>query len=231
MADTVSLKKNYSALNERLAKLYDESGVRRSFTVPYVGGQEMADHVAAVGQAASQNGGLTANLVTSAHHSDGKGWGSGDGHTVGHPVEKLRQTIIPKDDENAKAVIAAAQKCITDFKFLLGDDDPAVQTAQGQLDLVKPTAAAGMNLQDLGVLVIQIMNKPTQEVAKAHSGTKDGGHSPQLRGPGGATPPEGQEQPETAQGGAQGGGEGSEAQTASSTPESAPAAAQAPQQA
>lgn len=227
MTDTVSLKKNYSALNERLAKLYDESGVRRSFTVPYIEGQAISDHISAVGQAASQNGGLTSNLVTSAHHSGGKGWGSGDGQTVGHPVEKLRQTIIPKEDENAKAVIAAAQKCITDFKFLLGDDDSSVQTAQGQLNLIKPTAGAGMNLQDFGVLVIQIMNKPTQEVAKAHSSTKSGGHAPQLRGPGPAAPSEGQEQPETAQGAPQEGEQAPIGTQEVSAPQGAPAAAPA----
>ena len=45
MAETVNLKKAYSALNEKLAKLFDESGVRRSFTVPYIEGQEMKDHI------------------------------------------------------------------------------------------------------------------------------------------------------------------------------------------
>jgi hypothetical protein len=195
MADSVNLQKSYSALNEHLAKQFDESGVRRSFTVPYIDGQQMADHVAAVGQAASQSGGLTNNLLTTAHHSGGKGWGSGDGHTVGHPSDKLRSTIILKDDENAKATIAAAQKHLNNIKTLLGEADPIVQTAQGQLDLVKKADGAGMNLLDFGVMLTQVMYAPNQAVARAHSGTKDGGHAPQLRAPGAAAPQESPAEP------------------------------------
>lgn len=230
MPDTVNLKKSFSVLNERLGKQFDESGVRRSFTVPYIAGQPMADHIKSVGQAAAQVGGFTKNLMTTAHHSDGKGWGSADGHTIAHPADKLRATIIPKDDEYAKASIAAAQKHINNFKFLLGDKNPAVVTAQSQLDLVKKTSGAGMNLMDFGVLLTQIMVKPTQNVAQAHSGTKSGGHSPQLRAPLGAAPAEGESQPAPS-GAPQGGVDASEApQTAQAAP-SAPAAAPTPQQA
>ena len=234
MPDTVNLKRNYSVLNERLAKLFDESGVRRSFTVPYIEGQAMDEHINAVGAAASQNGGLTGNLVTSGHHADGKGYGSGDGKTVGHPGEKLRQTIIPKDDENAEAVIEAAQKCVTDFKFLLGDDDPDAQTAQGQLNLVKKTDGAGMNLFDFGVLMIQMMSKSTQAIARAHSGTKKGGHAAHLRGPetetsqnaqGGGSETSGEGQP------AGGESEASESPEAQGAPPAVAPAAPAPQQA
>ena len=223
MAETVNIKKSYSKLNESLARLFDESGVRRSFTVPYLQGQEAKDHIDAVGVASSQNGGLAGNLLTSHHTAEGKGYGSGDGSTIGHPAEKLRQTMIPKDDKNAQAVIDAAQKCVTDFKFLLGDDDPTVQTAQGHLNLVKKTFGSGMSLQDFGVLMIQMMNKPMQAVAQAHNGQKSGGHQAQLRGP---EAQQGQEAPETAQGGAQSADETSEA---SAAPESqgAPPAAQA----
>lgn len=231
MPETVNLQKSYSALNEKLAKLYDESGVRRSFTVPYVEGQTSADHIAAVGQAANNSGGLTANLITTAHHSNGKGWGSGDGHTTGHPGEKLRQTIIPKDDPNAKAVIAAAQKCINNFKFLLGDDDPTVQNAQGHLDLVKKSNAAGMNLFDLGVLVLNIMLAPTQAVGRAHAGAQPGGHDAKLHvhqeaaGGGAGTQ-------ETPQGGEQAGGEPPTATSAAPEAAGASAAASAvPEQA
>lgn len=224
MPDTVNLKKDYSTLNERLAKLFDESGVRRSFTVPYIEGQAMADHINAVGTAATDNGGLTGNLLTSGHHSDGKGYGSGDGKTVGHPAEKLRQTIIPKDDENAASAIEAAQKCVTDFTFLLGDDDADAQTAQGHLNLVKKTNGAGMNLFDFGVLMIQMMVKPSQAVARAHSGTKKGGHAAHLRGPEAGQP---QEQPEQAQGGAQEEEQAPEGQEAAPAAPGAPAPAQA----
>ncbi len=226
---TVNIKKDYSRLNELLAKLYDESGVRRSFTVPYVEGRAMADHINAVGSAAAQNGGLTGNILTSAHHAEGKGYGSGDGQTVGHPAEKLRQTIIPKDDENAKAVIDAAQKCVNDFKFLLGDKDPDATTAQGHLNLVKKTAGAGMNLFDFGVLMIQMMFKPTQAVARAHSGTKSGGHAAHLRAPeAGQAPEQGQEQPQEAAGEAPEAGQAPEGQPSA---QAAPAASQAPEQA
>lgn len=220
---TVNLKKSYSALNEHLTKQFDASGVRRSFTVPYIEGQPMADHINAVGQVATQSGGLTANMLTSAHHSEGKGWGSGDGHTVGHPSEKLRQTIIPKNNEAAKATIAAAQKHINNLKFLLGDKDPSIQTAQSQLDLVKRTDGAGMNLFDFGGMMTQMMVKPTQVVARAHSGTKEGGHSPHPRAPGGAAPQEGQESQPAPQGGAQ------EAEQAPTATQAAPAAPAAPQ--
>lgn len=184
MADKVNLQKSYSALNERLAKLFDESGVRRSFTVPYIDGQTMDQHVESVGQAAVQSGGITGNLLTSAHHSTGKGWGSGDGQTVGHPSEKLRTTVVPKDDENAKAAVSAASTHLNNLEKLLGEDDPAVKSAKGQLQLVKQTDGAGMTLLDFGVMLTQIMYGPTQAVARAHSGNKDGGHAPHLRAPG-----------------------------------------------
>jgi hypothetical protein len=198
MAKSVNLQKSYAALNEKLVQLFDESGVRRAFTVPYIEGQPTADHISSVGQVAQQAGGLTNNLVMTAHHSGGKGYGSGEGHTVGHPAESLRSTLIPKDDEHAKAAINAAQKHLDNLSELLGKDDPVIQTAQGQLDLVKKTDGVGMNLLDFGVMMNQLMYKPMQAVARAHSGTKDGGHAPQLRAPAGGgaqQAPESQEQP------------------------------------
>lgn len=231
MPETVNIKKAYSALNEKLAKLFDESGVRRSFTVPYILGQEMKDHINAVGAAAKQSGGLATNFITSAHHASGKGYGSGDGHTLGHPSEKLRQTIIPKDDERAKETIAAAQKCINNFKFLLGDDDPTVQTAQGQLNLVKPTSGAGMSLFDFGVLVINIMYKPTQAIARAHAGAQPGGHQPTLRAHVEAPSAGGQQSQPEAQGEEQETQEAPTDQSAAPEAQEAPAAAPAPVQA
>jgi hypothetical protein len=74
MADeTVHLKNDYSKLNEALVKLFDESGVKRTFTIPYINGQELKDHINAVGATAQQSGGMTNNLILSAHHSDGQG--------------------------------------------------------------------------------------------------------------------------------------------------------------
>jgi len=231
MADSVSLQKDYSRLNECLIALYDGSGVKRTATVPYIDQQEMSDHIAAVDAALKQSGGLTANVVSTAHHSKGKGWGSSEGHTVGHPSQKLRDTIIPKDDEKAKDAIDAAQKLLNDVKKLLGDKEPAVLTAQGLLDLVKPTSGQGMNLLDFGALLQHLVNKPILAVARAHSGTKEGGHAPHLRAPGKATPIEGAETPKEAQGGTPGAEQAPTAQAAAPEAQTPPvASAAAPQE-
>ena len=205
MAEKINLQKSFSKVNESLVKLFDQSGVRRSFTVPYLDGQSMADHVNAVGQAAGQAGGLGSSLVLTAHHSEGKGYGSADGHTVGHGADALRGTIIPKDDENAKAAIEAAQAHVNNIGKLIGDSDPVIRTANSQLGLVKKSDAAGMNLFDFGVLITQALAQPNQAIARAHSGTKNGGHSVKLRAPGKGIAPE--EEALEAQNG-QGGGEG-----------------------
>lgn len=235
MADEskINLQKSYSALNEKLATQFDESGIKRSFTVPYIEGQSMEDHIGAVGQAATQSGGLTGNLLMTAHHSTGKGWGSGDGHTVGYPSDKLRTTAVLKDDEHAKATIAAAQKHLDNVAALVGDDDPAVKTANSQLALVKKADGAGMNLLDFGVMMTQLMYGPNQSVARAHSGTKEGGHAPHLRAPGAtAAPEEGQESQEAPPGEeqAEGGPEVQQAAPeAAGAPQGAPAAPEAQQ--
>jgi hypothetical protein len=175
---------------------------------------------------------LSQNMVTSYHHASGRGYGTGDGETVAHPAEKLRQTIIPKDDEKAKAVIAAAQKNLNNLKFLLGDKEPSVQAAQDQLDMVKPTNAAGMNLFDLGALVLGIMHRPTQTVARLHDATKPGGLQHKLRAPAAEEAPQGgQESQEPAQGEPQGASQASNPQTAApaapGAPQAVPAAPQA----
>lgn len=219
-AGKVNLQKSFALLNEHLQKQLDASSVKRNFTVPYIDGQPTTDHIKAVGQAAAQTGGLTSNFLTTAHHSSGRGWGTGDGHTVGYPGDKLRTTIIPKNDESAKETIAAAQSHINNFKKLLGDDNPLVMTAQHQLDLVKSTDGAGMNLLDFGVLISQIMHAPTQAIARAHSGTKQGGHAPQLRAPGSQEAPEEPQEAEEAP-------EGQESPAAAPEAPAAPAAQQA----
>lgn len=184
MSEKVNLQKSLSKTNASLIHLLDQSGVRRSFTVPYIDGQEMADHVDAVNQAVKAAGGLGANLLTTAHHSDGKGFGSGDGHTVAHGAEELRGAIIPKDDKNAKAVLEAAQTHLNNIGKLLGEDNPVVKTANSQLALAKKSDGRGMSLFDFGVLITQVMAKPNQAISQAFSGAKEGGHSAKLRGPG-----------------------------------------------
>jgi hypothetical protein len=178
----VKVQGAFSKMTEAIAKLFDESGVRRSFTIPYIEKQEMAEHISAVGKAAKQSGGLSSNLIVTSHHSSGKGWGSGEGHTVGYPGDKLRSTIIPKNDPNAKAAIDAAQSLLNKIQSLIGDD-PVVVAANSQLKLLKKNYGADMNLLDLGIGLIQITFRPMQSLARAHSGTKPGGHSPQLRAP------------------------------------------------
>jgi hypothetical protein len=227
MADKVNLQKSYSALNEKLAQTFDGAGVRRSFTVPYIEGQAADEHFNAVGQAATQAGGLGSNLLTSAHHAAGKGWGSGEGHTVGHSAAKLSTTIIPKDDENAKAAIGAAQTHLNNIAKLIGDDAPEVVTAKNQLNLVKPTAGAGMTLLDFGVMLLQVMHAPNQAVARAHSGTKQDGHAIHLRAPSSASSQQPQEAQEQPQEGAQPAG-GAEDQESASASQGAPAAQAAP---
>ena len=197
--DGINLAKSYSALNEKLIKLFDESGVKRSFTVPYIDGQETADHVHAVGQAASEAGGLAKTLVMTSHHASGKGWGTGDGHTTGHSSDKLRSTIIPEHDAKAKAVIAAAQKMLNDIGRSVGENDPSVKTSLGQLDLVKKTDGAGMNLLDFGVMMIQLMVKPMQSAARSHASEKHGGLSTKLTPPTQAGGADGGQPPDSAQ--------------------------------
>ena len=218
MADKINVQKTFSGVNEALTKLFDESGVKRTFTVPYIDGQGMDEHINAVGQAANDTGGLTNNLITTQHHSSGKGWGSGEGHTVGFLADHLRDTIVPADDENAKAAIAAAQKHINEIAKGLGDDAPEIKVANGQLALLKKHDAAGMNLMDFGVMIQQMIHAPNQAIARAHSGKKDGGHAPHLRPPGQAS-----EDQQEGDSGAQGGEE-----QAPAAGEAAPVAQAAP---
>jgi hypothetical protein len=227
MAEKIQLAKSYSKLHESLIKLFDESGVRRSFTVPYVDGQDMHEHIQTVGQAAAQAGGMTKNLLTTAHHSTGKGWGSGDGHTVAHPADQLRNTVIPSDDKNAKAVISAAQSHINNLGKLLGDDNPEIVKANSQLDLVKQNNGAGMNLMDMGVMMIHLMHPPTQAVVKAVSKAHSDGHAPQARFLGQAPSQNAQESQGSAPGEAQAAGTAPEGQEAPAAHQGAPEAAQA----
>lgn len=221
---TVNLKKSYARLNEALMDQMDSSGIKRSFTVPYLS-QPTADHIQAVGQAASHTGGATKNLIFTAHHGDGKGWGHPEGETAGFPADKLRSTIIPPKSEDAKNTIEAAQTHLNNIKQLVGDKNPAVLTAQSQLNLVKKSSGSGMNLADFGIMMIQIMHKPNQMIAQLHDQTKPGGVHPKLRGPAQGTPQNGQEPPQEAAGGAVGGENGSEG---SGQPPMAPTAPQAP---
>lgn len=162
----MEMQQQQAALSDSMIKLYDELGVPRSFSVPYVLGQPMSGHVEAVGAAAGGNGGLSKNLVTTAHDPAGKGYNTGEGQTVGHGVAGLMQTVIPQDDPRAKQTLTLAQAQLDNFGEMLGKDNPAVQSAQSTLDQIKSTNGAGMNLLNFGVALQQLMVVPAQLIAQ-----------------------------------------------------------------
>ena len=186
MATTVNLQKAYSKLNSSIVELFDGLGIHRAATIPHVDGQTMADHIQAIGQVLPTIGGVTANFLTATHTKhDPKG-----GSTVAHSADTLRSTIIPKDNEQAHAAVMAAKAFASDAASLLGDDDPTVKVAKGQLDLFGKNDMAGMSAFDAGAALLSVPGPLIQSIARAHSGTKAGGHSPQLRAPGGSAPAE-----------------------------------------
>lgn len=237
-----NLKKSYATLNTKVAKAFDENGVPRSFTVPYSENQSMSGHVQDVSKVAEQFGGMATQIITSGHKEDGKGWGSAEGETVGHNATLLRHTTIPPNNEPVKEAIDAAQKHLDGCKKLLGKDNPTVAQSQYKLDLLKHGDAAGMNLFDFGVMILQIMQGPTQAVAKAHNRTKPGGASVKLRAPAQGNAPEGgaggpeesaesESQPEAATGPEGGSQPPQPTQSPAAAPEAAPAVGGAPSEA
>lgn len=140
----------FSKLQESLIKLLDGLGISRVFTLPYIHGAPMADHIKAVGKMMTQSGGMGANLMFSAHHSGGRGYGSGDGHTVAYTAQKLHETFIPAKNEDAKAALSAAKNLISQIKKLIGET-PAVQTAESQLDILGKYDGRGLTALDFGV--------------------------------------------------------------------------------
>jgi hypothetical protein len=179
----VKIHRAFSKMNSAIRELFDGGAVRRSFSVPYVDGGAMHDHIAAVGAAASQTGGFTNNLLFTYHHPTGKGWGSGDGETIGYPATKLKDTLIPKDDVNAIKAIAATKSLVNQIASLIGDDDKSIQVSKSQLSLVSKHGAEGMTLLDLGVALQNIVVAPLKALARAHSEHKHGGIHPKLTAP------------------------------------------------
>jgi hypothetical protein len=179
----VNLQKAYSLLNERLIELFDGSGVRRTFTIPYIEGQATADHMQSVATALPSAGGMTNNLLLTAHHSNGKGWGSGDGHTVAHPTNKLRESVILKDNQLAIAVISAARSFLSKIAGLIGKTKTVV-AAKNQLALISKYNGQGMTLMDFGSAMISLVGPPLQEVSRLHHNTKSHGpYHARLTGP------------------------------------------------
>src|ERR1700693_5692531 len=152
---SVRLHSGFSRINEHLTDLFDSSGVRRSFTLPYVHDQDTADHIQAIGVAAKANGEpLAKTFITTAHHSGGRGYGSGDGATVGHATDALRKTLVTKNNSHALDAISATRSFLNDIKSLL-PDDPSTKQSLEQLKLVTKTGGEGMTLFDLGTFLIQ----------------------------------------------------------------------------
>jgi hypothetical protein len=175
--EPVKFTRAYSNFQEALVELADGLGVSRSATIPHIRGQEPAEHFQTVGQVLTQAGGLTENLLTASHTAYGKNGGA----TVAYPAQKLRETIIPAKSEPAKAAIDKCRAFVNMAAKLIGDDVPAIQTAKSQIEVLGRHDGQGMILQDLLVALINIPHPVIQAVARAHSGTKDGGHSAQRR--------------------------------------------------
>jgi hypothetical protein len=173
---STNLARAFSKLNAALVKLLDEAGVKRSATIPHVESEGPGEHFQNIGQILAQIGGLTANLLVASHSKHSADGGS----TVAYPAQKLRETIIPTGDENAKAAIQSCKTLISKIASLI-PDAPEIKKAQSQLALVSKNSGSGMTLENFTVALLQIAAGPIKAVARAHSGTKPGGHSPQLR--------------------------------------------------
>lgn len=104
------------------------------FAVPIVQGQTTDTHMNAINQKA--NGDLVNNTVIPVH-DDTVG---GSGNSYGFSFDQLRKVNIPL--EQAAPVLANLQNQITFAKSVLpnGEKDPAIQAAQGKLDVMKKGA-------------------------------------------------------------------------------------------
>jgi hypothetical protein len=176
---SINLHRAFSRLQERITKIADELGVRRSLTLPHVKTQSMDEHIQSIGDALKDRGGLTANLLSASHSK----YGENGGVTVAHPADKLRNTVIPKDSAPAKAAISAAKSFIADAAKLLGDDDKTIQVAKSQVGLISKHDGEGMTVVDLMIALQNIPFPVIQSIARGHSGTKEGGHSAKRRPP------------------------------------------------
>ncbi len=174
---SVNLKAAYSRMNESLIKLADGLGVPRTATVPHLDAENMGDHIAAVGDALRPVGGVTKNLLNVGHTQHGSG------ETVAHAAEQARTTLIPKDDENAKAAIRAAKSLVNKVSFLIGED-PTVKVAKSQLAIVGKSDGEGMTVESLMIALHQIVAPVIQSAARQHNDTKPTGPGhPLLSGP------------------------------------------------
>jgi hypothetical protein len=168
----INLHTSVAQVNENLVRLNDSLGVRRAFSTPFVDGEAMGDHIKSVSAAANQHGGITKVLLSSYHHEGKRGWNSSDGETVGHPVDKLQNTIIPKDFAPAIKAIGAVRTLVTKAASIVGDKEPSVTKSRSQLKLLSAANGAGMNLFDFNALVQFLVFPVIQAVSRAHHAVK-----------------------------------------------------------
>src|ERR1700680_1093034 len=170
----VTLQRAYSKLNSAVTALFDGLGVRRSATVAHVAGESMSDHIDAVSKVLPTIGGVTANLSTATHTKHDPNGGA----TVLHPADKLRSTIVPKDNDLAKAAINACRSFVNKVESLV-DETPEVKMAKSQLALISKQDGAGMSSFDLGAALLSVPGPLIQLVARLHSTRKHGAHHAQ----------------------------------------------------
>lgn len=144
VAQTEILKMNAPLEHQKLvignqAELYklfvDTLHINPMFAVPIVEGQTTDAHMSAINQKA--NGDLVNNTVLPVH-DDVVG---GSGNSYGFSFDQLRKVNVPI--EQAAPVLANLQNQINLAKGVLpdGDKDPAIQAAQGKLDVMKKGAS------------------------------------------------------------------------------------------
>jgi hypothetical protein len=168
--ESVNLKKSYSRLNSAICDLFDGLGIKRSLSSPHQDGQSMDQHITSVGEQLQKVGGATKNFISATHsiHHGGKG-----GMTVAHPVDKLHETVIPVNNEDAKKAVSAAKTFVRQSAFLLGDD-PVIKTAKSQLELIGKHDMSGMSAFDAGASLLAMTGPIVQKIARLHSETKHG---------------------------------------------------------
>jgi hypothetical protein len=179
VAGSVNLLRLYSKLNNAITDLFDGLGVKRTATIPHQQGQPMADHITAVSKVVAGRGGFTNNFITASHtQHDPQG-----GSTVAHPSEKLRQTIIPKNNPLATKAIDACRTLVNRIASLLPATEPLVQTAKSQIALVGKVNGSGMTCFDLGAALIAIVHPLFLLLARKHQVVKHGVAHPTLTAP------------------------------------------------
>jgi hypothetical protein len=179
VAGSVNLKRAFSKLHGSVAVLFDSLGIRRNATIPHSAGEEMHEHINAVGKVLTQVGGATRNFATATHTEHDPNGGA----TILHPSDELRKTVVPKDSPEATKAIQAARSFVNKVASLIGDDDRAVQVAKSQLALIAKNDGAGMTAWDIGAALLSIPSPLIQKLTRMHAVVKHGHQTVTLTGP------------------------------------------------